>query len=71
MSQNNSFSRFFRYFDEINAIFDISQVAGKRETDQEVEAQQWIECVVGERFPPGNLCLLISLPAIEKLSVEA
>lgn len=29
------------------------QVAGKRETDQELEAQQWIEQVVGERFPPG------------------
>lgn len=29
------------------------QVAGKREPDQEAEAQAWIEAVVGERFPPG------------------
>ncbi|KAL0280629.1 UNVERIFIED_CONTAM: hypothetical protein PYX00_001861 [Menopon gallinae] len=29
------------------------QVAGKREPEQELEAQQWIEQVVGERFPPG------------------
>ncbi|KAF3424368.1 hypothetical protein E2986_11613 [Frieseomelitta varia] len=27
-------------------------VAGKREPEQEAEAQQWIERVVGERFPP-------------------
>ena len=30
------------------------QVAGKREPEQEAEAQQWIETVVGERFPPGE-----------------
>jgi mitogen-activated protein kinase kinase kinase 5 len=30
-----------------------SQVAGKREPEQEAEAQAWIEAVVGERFPPG------------------
>nr|XP_033340965.1 uncharacterized protein LOC117228952 isoform X2 [Megalopta genalis] len=29
------------------------QVAGKREASQEAEAQQWIETVVGERFPSG------------------
>ena len=29
------------------------QVAGKREPEQEAEAQAWIETVVGERFPPG------------------
>lgn len=27
------------------------QVAGKREPQQELEAQQWIETVIGERFP--------------------
>jgi hypothetical protein len=27
------------------------QVAGKREPEQEAEAQQWIETVIGERFP--------------------
>nr|CAD7458932.1 unnamed protein product [Timema tahoe] len=32
----------------------MSQVAGKRESDQEKEAQEWIEKVVGERFPPGE-----------------
>lgn len=29
------------------------QVAGKREPEQEAEAQQWIERVIGARFPPG------------------
>lgn len=29
------------------------QVAGKRDTEQEAEAQHWIEAVTGERFPPG------------------
>ncbi|KAL4132213.1 hypothetical protein QTP88_009414 [Uroleucon formosanum] len=29
------------------------QVAGKRDLDQEVEAQQWIEAVTGEKFAPG------------------
>ncbi|XP_077283579.1 muscle-specific protein 20-like [Arctopsyche grandis] len=29
------------------------QCSGKRETDQEEEAQRWIETVIGERFPPG------------------
>lgn len=28
------------------------QVAGKREPEQEREAQLWIESVIGERFPP-------------------
>ncbi|KAK6645401.1 hypothetical protein RUM43_001678 [Polyplax serrata] len=31
------------------------EVAGKREPEQEREAQEWIEQVVGERFPPGYL----------------
>ncbi|XP_012267095.1 muscle-specific protein 20-like [Athalia rosae] len=29
------------------------QVAGKREAHQEAEAQEWIETVIGERFPAG------------------
>ncbi|KAL6422878.1 hypothetical protein ACFW04_010422 [Cataglyphis niger] len=33
--------------------FGCSLVAGKREASQEAEAQQWIETVIGERFPPG------------------
>lgn len=28
-------------------------MAGKRDVEQEAEAQQWIESVTGERFPPG------------------
>ncbi|XP_024086089.1 muscle-specific protein 20-like [Cimex lectularius] len=28
-------------------------VAGKRDPEQELEAQQWIEAITGERFPPG------------------
>lgn len=30
------------------------QVAGKRDAEQEAEAQHWIEAVIGERFPPGK-----------------
>lgn len=30
------------------------QVAGKRDPEQEKEAQAWIEAVIGERFPPGE-----------------
>lgn len=33
-------------------IFIRVQVAGKRESDQELQARQWIETVTGERFPP-------------------
>ncbi|XP_044743751.1 muscle-specific protein 20-like [Chrysoperla carnea] len=29
------------------------QTAGKRDLEQEAEAQHWIEIVTGERFPPG------------------
>lgn len=29
------------------------QCSGKREPDQELEAQRWIETVTGERFPQG------------------
>lgn len=29
------------------------QVAGKRDPQQEQEAQAWIEAVTGRRFPPG------------------
>lgn len=29
------------------------QVAGKRDPEQEAEARQWIETIIGERFPPG------------------
>lgn len=34
-------------------IFSL-QVAGKRDPEQEVEAQQWIEAVTGEKFPAGK-----------------
>lgn len=34
-------------------LFSHRQVAGKREPEQEREAQHWIETVIGERFPPG------------------
>ena len=32
--------------------FFFLQVAGKREPEQENEAQQWVETVLGEPFPP-------------------
>lgn len=35
------------------------QVAGKRDPEQEVEAQQWIETVVGEKFPAGKHIIVI------------
>ncbi|XP_060524804.1 muscle-specific protein 20-like isoform X2 [Cylas formicarius] len=31
----------------------MSDVAGKRDPEQEREAQAWIEAVIGQRFPPG------------------
>nr|XP_018908789.1 PREDICTED: muscle-specific protein 20-like [Bemisia tabaci] len=30
------------------------QVAGKRDPDQEREAQEWIETITGEKFPPNR-----------------
>ncbi|KAK6634063.1 hypothetical protein RUM44_004671 [Polyplax serrata] len=36
-------------------VYAMREVAGKREPEQEREAQEWIEQVVGERFPPGYL----------------
>lgn len=29
-------------------------MAGKRDVQQEKEAQEWIEAVLGEKFPPGE-----------------
>lgn len=39
---------------EFLSIFFFVQVAGKRDPEQEREAQAWIEAVIGERFPPGR-----------------
>lgn len=30
------------------------QVAGKRDLEQEAEAQRWVETVVGEKFPANS-----------------
>lgn len=30
------------------------QLAGKRDIEQEKEAQEWMESVLGEKFPPGE-----------------
>lgn len=35
------------------------QVSGKRVPEEEAEAQQWIESVIGERFPPGPYELVL------------
>lgn len=35
-----------------NNIWIFFKVAGKRDPEQEKEAQAWIETVTGERFPP-------------------
>lgn len=43
----------FRVSERLHIPIFFFQVAGKREPEQELEAQQWIEQVVGERFPPG------------------
>ncbi|KAJ9579889.1 hypothetical protein L9F63_004449, partial [Diploptera punctata] len=32
-----------------------AKLAGKRNLEQEKEAQEWIETVLGEKFPPGEL----------------
>lgn len=34
-------------------IDEFWQVAGKRDPEQEREAQAWIEAVIGRKFPPG------------------
>lgn len=34
-------------------ICSLTQLAGKRDPQQEKEAQEWIENVLGEKFPPG------------------
>lgn len=39
------------FYFSFDFVYDI-QVAGKREPEQELQAQQWIETVIGERFPP-------------------
>lgn len=31
------------------------QLAGKRDPQQEKEAQEWIEKVLGKKFPPGEV----------------
>lgn len=31
------------------------QLAGKRDPEQEREAQEWMETVLGAKFPPGEL----------------
>ena len=33
-----------------NFLIELLQVAGKRDVDQEVEAQTWIETITGEKF---------------------
>lgn len=31
-----------------------TQIAGKRNPEQEREAQEWIESILGKKFPPGE-----------------
>lgn len=33
----------------------IIQIAGKRNAEQDKEAQEWIETILGAKFPPGEL----------------
>jgi transgelin len=47
-----NFTQAFRFLKSINFKL-IFQTAGKRDTEQEAEAQHWIETITGERFPPG------------------
>lgn len=37
----------------MQSLLPFLQVAGKRIPEEEAQAQQWIETVIGERFPPG------------------
>ncbi|EGI67866.1 hypothetical protein G5I_03508 [Acromyrmex echinatior] len=43
-------------------------VAGKREASQEAEAQQWMETVIGRRFPPAEV--LIALKLSQELVID-
>ncbi|KYN05411.1 hypothetical protein ALC62_03696, partial [Cyphomyrmex costatus] len=49
-------------------------VAGKREASQEAEAQQWMETVIGRRFPPAEVHIAPKLsqkrPAIANADVS-
>lgn len=40
-----------------NLVLKISilQIAGKRNPQQDAEAQEWIETILGAKFPPGEL----------------
>lgn len=40
----------WRYVDNLK----FQQLAGKRNPEQEAEAQQWMEDVLGAKFPPGE-----------------
>lgn len=41
------------WFNENFLLFNY-QLAGKRNAEQEKEAQEWIETVLGQKFPPGE-----------------
>lgn len=41
------------------AFFFLVQALGKREPEQEREAQQWIENITQERFPAGKYNILV------------
>lgn len=36
---------------QFHGHFSLFQLAGKRDAEQEAQAQQWIEALIGERFP--------------------
>lgn len=35
-------------------MYSLGQIAAKRNPEQEKEAQEWIEVVLGKKFPPGE-----------------
>lgn len=41
--------------DDIFGISLITQIAGKRDPVKDKEAQEWIEAILGEKFPAGKL----------------
>lgn len=45
----NSISRILRL------TYYFAQIASKRNPEQEREAQEWIESVLGKKFPPGEV----------------
>lgn len=43
-----------QYVRILRFTYHFAQLAGKRNPEQEKEAQEWIESILGKKFPPGE-----------------